>query len=163
MTAEIHDAEAMTPQELAEARQYRRLRVAVTVSDIILDLGLPGGGRILAGPADGPLACPLGLAVAAGHAAAGGAVLDRRRIEWAVSLPLAFTSGYLLEHRFHLSTLSLPGWLWRQVKQASLGAVLGLAIFVGLYWIIWTTGAWWWLAAAAAFFLVSVSGNWPRC
>ena len=55
-----------------------------------------------------------------------------------------------------LSTLSLPGWLWRLVKQALLGGLLGLALVLGLYAIIWTTGAWWWLVAAAAFFAVSV-------
>ena len=31
-----------------------------------------------------------------------------------------------------------------------------LALVLGLYWLIWTTGGWWWLAAAAAFFVVSI-------
>jgi STE24 endopeptidase len=145
----------MNPQELAEARQYRRLRVAVAVSDIILDLAcLAAAAFWLARPMDhwlaqwGWLSRLATLRVAALFLMVAG-------LQWAVSLPLDFYSSYVLEHRFHLSTLSLPGWLWRLAKQASLGALLGVAIFVGLYWIIWTTGAWWWLAAAAAFFVVS--------
>jgi STE24 endopeptidase len=56
-----------------------------------------------------------------------------------VSLPLSFYSNYVVEHQFGLSTLAL-----------------GLALNIGLFWIIWHTGAYWWLIAAAAFFAVSV-------
>jgi STE24 endopeptidase len=73
-----------------------------------------------------------------------------------VSLPLAFYSGYLLEHRYGLSRLSLRGWLWRRLKAGALGLAFGGAMVVGLYWLIWTTGYWWWLAAAGAAFVVSV-------
>ena len=34
--------------------------------------------------------------------------------------------------------------------------MLGAALNVGLFWIIWHTGHYWWLIAAAAFFVVSV-------
>ena len=73
-----------------------------------------------------------------------------------LSFPLSYYAGYRLEHRFRLSTLSLAGWLWRYVKAGVLAGLLGLALLVGLYWIIWLSGGWWWLPAAAAFFLVSV-------
>ena len=73
-----------------------------------------------------------------------------------VSFPLSFYSGYVLEHRFHLSTLTLGGWLWRYAKRMTLALALGMPLVLGLFWLIWTTGPWWWLTAAAAFFLVSV-------
>ena len=37
-----------------------------------------------------------------------------------------------------------------------LAIVLGAALNVGLFWIIWHTGHYWWLIAAAAFFVVSI-------
>ena len=156
MSTEPRDAQAMTPQELAEARQYRRLRLAAAVSDIILDLScLAAAAFWLARPIDlwlmrwSWLSRLATLRLAALFAIVAG-------LQLAVSLPLDFYSGYVLEHRFHLSTLSLPGWLWRLLKQASLGTLLGVALCLGLYGIIWTTGAWWWIVAAAAFFAVSI-------
>ena len=73
-----------------------------------------------------------------------------------VSFPLSYYSGHWLEHRYKLSKLTFLGWLWRYTKQLVLAAVFGAAMFLGLFWIIWTTGPYWWLVAAGAFFLVSV-------
>ena len=73
-----------------------------------------------------------------------------------VWLSLSFYSGYILEHRFHLSTLSVGGWVRRYFKQNLLGLVLGGLLILGLYWLIWTTHGWWWLAAAGAFFCVTI-------
>ncbi len=156
MTTEIRSSAAMTPQELAEARQYRRLRLAVSVSDMVLDLVyLAAAAFWLARPIDVWLMRWSWLSRLATLRLAA-LLLIVAGLQLAVSLPLGFYSGYVLEHRFHLSTLSLSGWLWRLLKQASLGALLGLVMVLGLYWIIWTTGACWWLVAAAAFFLVTV-------
>ena len=73
-----------------------------------------------------------------------------------VSFPLSFYSGYVVEKRFALSTLSFGGWLWRYAKRNGLATALGAALVLGLFWLIWTTHGWWWLAAAAAFFAVSI-------
>ena len=77
-------------------------------------------------------------------------------LHMAVSLPLSFYSGYILEHRFQLSTLSLGGWIKRYAKQNLLALVFGSMLILGLYWLIWTTHGWWWLTAAAAFFCVTI-------
>ena len=69
---------------------------------------------------------------------------------------LSFYAGYILEHRFHLSTLSVGGWVRRYLKQNLLGLILGTVLILGLYWLIWTTHGWWWLAAAGAFFCVTI-------
>ena len=77
-------------------------------------------------------------------------------IHIAVSFPLSFYSGHVLEHRFQMSTQTFGGWLWRYAKRNLLAVAFSLVLVLGLYWLIWTTGGWWWLAAAAAFFVVSV-------
>ena len=54
----------------------------------------------------------------------------------AVTLPLAFWSGFVLEHRFQLSNQTLRGWLWRRVKGYLVGGVLGMLLLAGLYAIL---------------------------
>ena len=74
----------------------------------------------------------------------------------ALSFPLSFYSGFVLEHRFGLSRQTFGRWLWRYAKRNLLVLAFGLAMFEGLYEIIWWTGPNWWWIAAVAFFAVSV-------
>jgi STE24 endopeptidase len=74
----------------------------------------------------------------------------------AIEIPLDFWSGYLIEHRFGLSTQSLWGWVKKRVKGYLLGGPLGLALLAGLYALLWTAGAWWWLWAAAGWLLLTL-------
>lgn len=39
---------------------------------------------------------------------------------------------------------------------SSFAVGFGIAIYLGLFWLIHWTGAWWWLVAAGAFFVISV-------
>jgi STE24 endopeptidase len=73
-----------------------------------------------------------------------------------VSMPLSFYSGYVVEHQFGLSNQSLRRWLRNWSLSNMLAILLGAALNVGVYWIIWNMGESWWLIAAAAFFVVSV-------
>jgi STE24 endopeptidase len=145
----------MTPEQLAEARQYGRLGLWGMLADMALDLVyLAVAATLLARPLDAWLADR-----AVGHywtVRLAVLFLMLFAIHVAISLPLSFWRGHLLEHRFHLSKLTVGGWAWRYVKQLLLGGVFGLAMFIGLYWLIWTTGRYWWILAALAAFLVSV-------
>jgi STE24 endopeptidase len=146
----------MTPEQLAEAKQYGRDELYCSLADMLLDLLLlTAAAVLLAGPLDRWLQ--------------GSALLDRiwslrlvvfllgvTGLHLLISFPLSFYSGYVLEHRFHLSTLSLRRWFWRYAKRNLLALAFTLLLVLGLYWLIWTTGPWWWLVAAGAFFLVSV-------
>ncbi len=145
----------MSPEQLAESRRYARRELQCTLLDMALDV------IFLAVMA-------FGLAV----------VLDRWLLEWpllasrylrlaalyavtmvlhyAVSFPLSFYSGYILEHQFQLSRQSLGRWLWRDVVRNALVLLFGLVLVLGLYAIIWFAGPWWWIVAAAATFLVTV-------
>lgn len=146
----------MTAEERAEAKRYGRLKLIGSVIDIVQDLVVLAVIALwLARPID----------VWLGHVQLLGRWSSLRLVvlylivtglHAAVSLPLSFYAGYVLEHRFQLSTLSLGGWAWRYAKRLALATAFGAIMFLGLYWIIWTTGRWWWLAAAGAFFVVSV-------
>jgi STE24 endopeptidase len=65
------------------------------------------------------------------------------------SLPLDFWVGYVLEHRYQLSTQSFLQWCWKRIKSYFVAGIIGLILLLGLYSFIWFTGNWWWLAAAA--------------
>lgn len=146
----------MKPEELAEAKRYGRADLVCTLLDRGLDLAyLAVMATLLARPIDDWLQrCPLlerwwSLRLVVFFVILFG-------VHVCVSFPLSFYSGHVLEHRFKLSKLTFLGWLWRYAKINGLALALGAAMWLGLFWIIWTTGPWWWLVAAGAFFLVSI-------
>ena len=66
-----------------------------------------------------------------------------------VELPFAYYQGYLLEHRYGLSTQTIAHWMSDYAKGIALGLVLGAA---GAS-VVFTTlrnapGQWWWMSAA---------------
>jgi STE24 endopeptidase len=147
----------MTPEQLAEARQYGRLSLACTLADKGLDiLFLAFATVVLARPLDAWL--QQGSSLLARYASLRLLVffLLLTLLHICVSLPLSFYAGYLLEHRFKLSTLSVGGWVRRYLKHNVLAIALGTVLILGLYWLIWTTHGWWWLTTAAAFFGVTI-------
>jgi STE24 endopeptidase len=151
-----HDTTEMTADQLAEAREYRRWNVRLAIVDHLVDLAfLVWATFFVARPLDEWLQ-QSGWFANGWTARLAAMFFVISLAQMAVAFPLSLLAGYTLEHHFHLSTLSLAGWLWRYVKQAGLALALGVALVVGLYWLIWTTGPYWWLAAAGAFFAVSV-------
>jgi STE24 endopeptidase len=77
-------------------------------------------------------------------------------IHLAVSFPLSFYAGHVLEHQYQLSRQSFRAWLWRYLKLNLLTLILGIVVVLGLYWMIWLTGPTWWLWAAAGYFLLVI-------
>jgi STE24 endopeptidase len=73
-----------------------------------------------------------------------------------LTLPFAFWSGFVLEKRYQLSTQSLGGWVWKQVKSWLIGGPLGLVLLLGLYALIWYGSTYWWLWAALGWLAVTV-------
>jgi STE24 endopeptidase len=67
------------------------------------------------------------------------------------AFPLAFYSGYLLEHRYGLSRQAPRAWLVDHLK----GGALALALIAGLaslvYWTMRAYPEWWWLLAGFSF------------
>jgi len=150
------DAQAMTDQQRAEAKQYGRRELYCSLADKALDLVYLAAVALWAAkPLDAALAelpwlgpngslrlLALFAVVTLGH--------------MVVSFPLSFYAGHVLEHRFGLSRQSLARWLGRYAKRNLLALVFGAALVLGLFWLIWTTANYWWLVAAGAFFVVSV-------
>ncbi len=73
-----------------------------------------------------------------------------------LTLPLDFWSGFVLEHRYQLSNQTFRGWVWRQIKGYLVGGPIGLFLLLGLYTVLWFTGAWWWLWATAGLLVVTL-------
>jgi STE24 endopeptidase len=68
-----------------------------------------------------------------------------------LTLPFDFFSSFVLEHRYQLSNQTLWGWTWKRSKGYLLAGPLGLGLVLGLYALLWFSGAWWWLWAGIGF------------
>jgi STE24 endopeptidase len=146
----------LSDAELAEAKRYGRHELACAVADKLIDAGyLAVAAFLLAKPIDAWLH---DLPLLAGNWSLRlmALFLVITGLHIAVSFPLSFYSGHVLEHKFGLSAQGFGGWLWRYVKHNLLSLALSLGMVLGLYWLIWTARGAWWLAAAGAFFLVSI-------
>jgi len=146
----------MTDEELAEAKRYARQGLLCDLADRSLDIGfLAIMALVLARPIDG---CLAGFAVLEGCWSLRLVVLLLIVIglHVVVSFPLSYYTGHVLEHRYGLSRQTFAAWLWRYAKRNALAVAFALVVFLGLYWIVWTIGAYWWLVGAGAFFVLSV-------
>jgi STE24 endopeptidase len=147
----------MTGDELAEAKRYGRRELFCALADKAIDVAyLAVAAFLLAQPIDQWLGNSSALLRRNWSLRLMGLLLIITAIHVVVSFPLSFYSGHVLEHQFQMSRQTFGRWLWRYAKRNLLAVAFSLAVALGLYWLIWTTGAWWWLVAAAAFFLVSV-------
>ncbi|MBW6467303.1 MAG: M48 family metallopeptidase [Brevefilum sp.] len=77
-------------------------------------------------------------------------------IYFLLNLPLGYYAGYVLPHRFELSTQSLKDWIVDQVKSLAVSAVLGLVLIELVYLVLRITGDAWWLWLTGGLLLVSV-------
>lgn len=73
-----------------------------------------------------------------------------------LTVPLDYYSGFVLEHRNELSNQTLGGWLWKQLKGYLVGGILGAALLLGFYAVVWHTGTWWWVWATAGWLAVTL-------
>jgi STE24 endopeptidase len=137
-----------------EVKRYQRQKLTAQLASMILSLAILGFMALWGGPALDRLLRPwlgdnrwirlIGLAFVY---AAGLELL---------TLPLDFWSGFILEHRYHLSNQTLLGWIWRQIKGYLVGGPIGLVLLLGLYSLLWYGGDWWWLWAAAGWLVVTL-------
>ena len=137
-----------------QARQYARIRYRLLLIDLALSwicLGAmqwSGFSERLARWWSGWLASE--LLVILGYLAVFGA------LSYLATLPLRFYGGFLLEHRFGLSRLTMAGWCYREIKHVMVGAILSGALIEGLYALLRRFPDQWPLFATAGWVLVSV-------
>jgi STE24 endopeptidase len=71
-------------------------------------------------------------------------------------LPLAYYSGFVLPHRYGLSTQTLHAWLIDELKSGVLGIVLGGLVIEVIYLILRAAPDTWWLIASAFMLVFNV-------
>jgi STE24 endopeptidase len=154
-SAEPADDLVMTPQQLAEARQYGRLELYCGLIDRAVDVAyLALFAWLAARPLDQWLqGSPL---LHWGSVRLAVFYLLMTIVHVCVSFPLSYYSGHVLEHRFGMSRQTFGRWLWRYLKRNLLALLFGIFVVEGLFWTIWLTGPLWWLVAAGVFFVVSI-------
>lgn len=149
--------EEQTPEQRLEARRYNHISLACTIADMALDLVYLGlMAFVFARPIDAWLSTFPILVGDRSILRLLALYLIVMLLHIAVSFSLSFYSNYIVEHQFALSTQSLRRWFRNWALSNVLTIILGAVLNVGLFWIIWHTGAYWWLIAAAAFFVVSI-------
>jgi STE24 endopeptidase len=80
-----------------------------------------------------------------------------------VQLPLAFYSGYVVEHQFHLSRQTAADWVKDQLKGLAVGIPLGVGAVELVYYVLRAHPESWWLYAGVAFvvFVIAVANLAP--
>jgi STE24 endopeptidase len=77
-------------------------------------------------------------------------------ILYLIDLPLSYYSGFVLPHRFELSTQTLGGWISDQIKEIVIGGVFGFIVIEVIYAVLRAAPQTWWLWAAAILLLFTV-------
>ena len=72
-----------------------------------------------------------------------------------VAIPLSFYSGFIVDHKFSLSTQTLRGWVVDELKGLGVELVFGILAGSVLYYLIGNLSLWW-VAAAAIFAVFSI-------
>jgi STE24 endopeptidase len=139
------------PERQVQARRYARLRRRLI--PVSLGLGLAWAlGLLLSGAAvnlrralaDLSTNRALIVTLFSGVIGFGYALLD---------LPLSYYSGFVLPHRFGLSTQSLGGWVLDRVKAGLIGGALGLLMLQILYVALTAWPDTWWLPVGIVYLL----------
>ena len=76
-----------------------------------------------------------------------GFVLVFGGIYFVIDLPLGYYSGFILPHRYDLSTQSLKGWVGDLLKGVLVGGVLGLVVIEIVFFVLRISPGLWWLWA----------------
>jgi len=71
------------------------------------------------------------------------------------AIPLSFYSGFIVDHKFSLSTQTLRGWVVDELKGLGVELVFGILAGSVLYYLIGNLSLWW-IAAAAIFAVFSI-------
>ncbi len=74
----------------------------------------------------------------------------------AISIPLGFYSGYVVEHRYNLSNQTPGRWAWERLKGILIAAPFMLIVVTVLYYCLTTYGEHWWLPVSIVLAFFSV-------
>jgi STE24 endopeptidase len=135
----------LDPEKQEQAKEYARIRRRLMVGDLALAavyviIWLVSGWSIELRNYLLNLTTNEWLVVAGFTLVFGG-------IYFLIDLPLSYYSGFVLPHRYDLSTQSLKGWIGDQVKGVLVGGVLALIVIEIIYLVLRISPNLWWLWA----------------
>jgi STE24 endopeptidase len=137
-----------------EVKRYQRQKLIAQLTSMILSLGFVAFMAFWGGPKLDQLLRPW-LGENRWIRLIGLAFVYAVSLE-VLTLPIDFWSGFILEHRYHLSNQTLLRWVWRQIKGYLVGGPIALMLLLGFYALFWYAGNWWWLWAAAGWLAVTL-------
>ena len=73
-----------------------------------------------------------------------------------LSLPFSLYSGYVLEHRFHLSNQTFGGWAWEHLKGMLVSIPIVVPLLLIFYYLLTSMPEYWWFAVATVMFIFSI-------
>lgn len=73
-----------------------------------------------------------------------------------INIPLGYYTGFVLPHRFDLSTQERKDWVADQLKNLAISIIFGLFIIELVYWLFRTQEDTWWLWLTGGMLLFSV-------
>lgn len=148
------DASRPLPETPDKAKRYQRTKLTTGIASavlsfvVLLSLLVSGVTRELAAwayskSADAYVAlllfaCMLGL------------------VQFLVTFPFRYYSGYHLEHRYGLSNQHLSRWVWEFGKGVLVGLPFAILVLLMLYYCLVNYGMLWWLPVSIGLTLLSV-------
>ncbi|MBI3160835.1 MAG: M48 family metallopeptidase [Chloroflexi bacterium] len=145
---------ALDPERQTKAKEYNRIKRRLWLVNVLWEglyaaawLGF-GWALALKGWLTGFTASPW-LLVAAFAVVYGG-------VDSLLTTPLSYYSGFVLPHRYELSTQSLKDWLLDRVKGLAVGLPIGLLVLEFIYLFLRSYPDMWWLWAAGFMLVFSV-------
>jgi STE24 endopeptidase len=149
------DGVALDPERQSKAREYARIRRKWTLVDVVLTLALillfwlSGGSEILKEQlVTWGLTQPWLLT--------GAYFLILIVAGTLIFLPMSWWTGFVLPHRYDLSTQSLDAWLIDQAKGLGLEILLGVPVIEVIYALLRGQPDTWWIWGAAFVVLLGV-------
>ena len=137
-----------------KARQYARLERRLFFADLAIG-GVYVVVWLLLGWSIGVKNALAAVSAADGFLVAGVSFVFAAGL-YVVDLPLGYYSGFVLPHRFELSTQTRRGWVSDQIRSLLLGGVFGFIVVEVIYAALRAVPATWWLWAAALLLLFQV-------
>lgn len=128
--------------EQGKEKIYNKIKIRLTVIDIVLDLVLlvvlafSGLAALFAGWAAVTSSDYLNFLLFA---------LYSGLFFSAFGLPFDFYGSFIIEHRFGLSNQSIFRWVWERVKSLMVSTVIGVPVALVFYYFLKSSGQNWWL------------------
>lgn len=139
--------------EQAREKIYNRIKIRLTVIDIVLDivlliaLAFSGLADLFAGWAALTANDYLNFLLFALYA---GLFFS------AFGFPFDFYGSFIVEHRFGLSNQSVFRWIWERVKSLLVSTAIGVPVALVFYYFLKSTGMNWWLYFSIFIVFISV-------